>query len=250
MDARCSQDRPETTSVVRGLPLKAHGAAIVCCMSNRLSPASQRESRAFLVMELLEGGTLRDELHRVGRLEPSRILQVFRGVCAAVDAAHQRALIHRDLKPENIFISNSAADRTGETIKVLDFGLAKFLPEDSDSSPTLVTAQTQSGALIGTSAYMSPEQLLGERLDVRWDLWALAVIAYETLTGAPPFSAAPGPEWRRAVLSGNFTPLTKHFDDSPETWQSFFERSFATDVARRPRSAAEFLRQVEQTFGA
>jgi serine/threonine-protein kinase len=203
----------------------------------------ESETRAFLVMELLKGGTLRDELVHHKRLSPSRMVHVFRGICAAVDAAHQRDLIHRDLKPENIFITSG--DGNGETIKVLDFGLAKFLPVNDDSSPTRMTAATHTGMLIGTPAYMSPEQLRGAELDVQWDLWALTVMAYETLTGALPFAAAAG-DWRQAVLSGRFTPLSDHLDNPSEQWVSFFTRSFADDRTQRPQTAAEFLNWLEQ----
>jgi len=206
------------------------------------------DSRAFLVMELLAGGTLRDELGRHQRLSPSRTVQIFRGVCAAVEAAHQRDLIHRDLKPENIFIAR-AGDGTSEVVKVLDFGLAKFLPSQGDSAPTRGTTATQTGILVGTPAYMSPEQLLGENLDVQWDLWALTVIAYEMLTGTLPFATTPANEWRRMVLSGIFKPLSEHFNNPPEQWQSFFDRWFIGDRSQRPRTAAEFFKQLEQAFG-
>lgn len=206
----------------------------------------EAEARAFLVMELLEGSTLREELTRQKRLEPSRIVHIFRGVCGAVEAAHQRDLIHRDLKPENIFIANSAG-ATRDVIKVLDFGIAKFLPAHDGSSPTRVTVATHTGMLIGTPAYMSPEQLLGEGLEVGWDLWALSVVVYEILTGALPFAASRG-DGRKPVLSGDFTPLREHFDNPPERWLSFFARCFAVDRAARPRSAAELLYHIELAF--
>ena len=96
---------------------------------------------------------------------------------------------------------------------------------------------------------MSPKQLLGEDLDVSWDLWALTVIAYETLTGALPFATSPVSDWRRVVLSGTFMPLSEHFKDAPERWQTFFLRWFAEDRSLRPRTATEFFKQLEQTFG-
>jgi serine/threonine-protein kinase len=206
------------------------------------------DTRAFLVMELLEGVTLRDELNQRQRLEPSRLVAIFRGVCAAVEAAHQRDLIHRDLKPENIFLARGAGEN-GEVIKVLDFGIAKFLPADDGSAPTLASAATNTGVLVGTPAYMSPEQLLGENLNVGWDLWALTVVAYESLTGAQPFAASTGGDWRRAVLSGNLTPLSEYIDRPPERWESFFLRSFADDRTKRPASVAGFLSQLEGAFG-
>jgi serine/threonine-protein kinase len=206
----------------------------------------EAESRAFLVMELLEGRTLRDELNRDKRLAPSRVRQILCGVCAAVQAAHQRQLIHRDLKPQNIFLARGT-DAVSEAVKVLDFGISKFLPADDESAPTRTRAETEAGALVGTPAYMSPEQLAGERLDAHWDLWALAVVAYEALTGALPF-AATGTEWQRAVLAGDFTPVAEHVAEAPAKWQSFFRRCFSTDRRERPGSASEFFRLLEQTL--
>jgi serine/threonine-protein kinase len=150
------------------------------------------------------------------------------------------------LKPENIFIANSAGGAR-DVIKVLDFGIAKFLPAHDGSSPTRMTVATHTGILVGTPAYMSPEQLLGEDLDVGWDLWALSVVAYEILTGALPFAASRG-DGRKAALSGDFTPLREHLDNPPERWLSFFARCFAVDRAGRPQSAAEFLYHIEQAF--
>ena len=206
--------------------------------------------RAFLVMELLEGVTLRDELKRQTRLEPSRTVQIFRGVCAAVEAAHRRQLIHRDLKPENIFLLRpDGVDKTEETVKVLDFGIAKFLRSCDDAAATCTDFETGAGILVGTMAYMSPEQVAGESPDVPWDLWALAVVAYETLTGALPFAAASAGDWRRAVLSCSFTPLAEHLKDPPAQWQAFFAGCFSTNRAERPRSAQEFLRNLESMTG-
>ena len=206
--------------------------------------------RAFLVMELLEGVTLRDELKRRKRLEPSRTLEICRGVCAAVEAAHRRQLIHRDLKPENIFLLRpEGVDEGEETVKVLDFGIAKFLRSCDDAAATRTDFETGAGILVGTMAYMSPEQLLGESPDVSWDLWALAVVAYETLTGTLPFATASAGDWRRAVLAGSFTPLARHLKDPPAQWQAFFARCFATNGIERPRSAEEFLRHLETAAG-
>jgi eukaryotic-like serine/threonine-protein kinase len=202
--------------------------------------------RAFLVMELLKGVTLRDELKLRTRLNPSRTVGIMRGVCAAVEAAHRRQLIHRDLKPENIFLSRSEhAETGGETVKVLDFGIAKFLSSSDDAAVTRTGFDTHPGILVGTVAYMSPEQLTGESPAVSWDLWALGVVVYETLTGALPFKPVPVEDWKSTVLSGRFTPLTEHLKDPPSPWQTFFAGCFAVDRAKRPRSAEEFLHNLE-----
>jgi tRNA A-37 threonylcarbamoyl transferase component Bud32 len=203
----------------------------------------ESDGRAFLVMELLEGFTLREELRRSGRLSPSRLAEVFRGVCAGVEAAHRQQLIHRDLKPANIFIA-LRADEMGEVVKVLDFGIAKFLPVADDSTPTRTRAETHTGVLVGTPAYMSPEQLLGEKLDSLWDVWALSVVAYEALTGALPFLGTS--DWQSAVISGRFTPLSVHLPEAPARWKSFFDRCFSIDRRRRPASAEELLEQLER----
>ena len=197
------------------------------------------ETRAFLVMELLEGRTLRQELQRQKRLSAARTLDTLRGVAAAVEAAHRRQLIHRDLKPENIFLVRS---ETGEVPKVLDFGVAKFLPAAGDS-----TLDTGTGLLVGTLHYMAPEQVRGEPVDLSWDLWALAVIAYELLTGARPFAGA-GAEWQGALLAGRFTPIAQHLPEAPPRWQEFFARALALEPAPRPNSAREFLAEFEQAF--
>jgi len=203
--------------------------------------------RAFLVMELLDGATLRDQLKSHGCLTAARMAEIFRPVCSAVDAAHRHQLIHRDLKPENIFLVRNGDTET-ETVKVLDFGVAKFLDASEAVPESQNDAVTESGVLVGTLGYMSPEQLLGEKAAISWDVWALAVTAYETLTGALPFPAADRVTWRQSVLAGRYTPLSEYLKDSPISWQEFFARSLAVELTVRPQSASEFLRDLEQAF--
>jgi eukaryotic-like serine/threonine-protein kinase len=204
----------------------------------------EADTRGFLVMELLKGHSLRDELHRRQRVDSDRTLWIMRGVCAGVEAAHRRQLIHRDLKPENIFLATG--DGT-EVVKVLDFGIAKFLgpPDDASSGDT---AATHTGMLIGTPAYMSPEQLLGGSPDMRWDLWALSVVAYESLTGALPFAATSPREWHNAILSGRFTPLHDYLTNPPSSWTAFFESAFNVRTVDRPGSPREFLSRLEEAL--
>jgi serine/threonine protein kinase len=204
-------------------------------------------TRAFLVMELLDGVTLREELKMYKRLGAARALGIFRPVCSAVDAAHRHQLIHRDLKPENIFLSQSS-DSGGELVKILDFGVAKFLPAADEAPESQSVTETGAGILVGTVGYMSPEQLLGERPAISWDLWALAVVVYETLAGALPFPVANRETWRRSVLAGSYTPLQEHLADPPACWQEFFARSLAMDRARRPPSAIAFFRDLEKAL--
>ncbi len=207
------------------------------------------DRHAFLVMELLEGTTLRDELKRMTRLDPARTVGIFRGVCAGVDAAHRRQIIHRDLKPENIFLAEAEGlEKSGETVKVLDFGVAKTLEMPGELAETLTGFETDSGVLVGTFAYLSPEQLMGESPGVLWDLWALAVVAYETLAGRLPFGSVSKDEWRASVLAGRFEPLDASLKDPPAAWEGLFADCFAQDRAKRPASAAELFRRLEKAL--
>lgn len=198
------------------------------------------DTRAYLVMELLDGTSLREELKRQGKLPPPRTVEILRGVCAAVEAAHRHQLIHRDLKPENIFLARSEA---GENTKVLDFGVAKFLP-----TATQTTSDTQGSLLVGTLQYMSPEQLQGQLVDVTWDLWALAVVAYEMLSGTLPFAGATSAELYATILAGDFTPVSTSLPESPASWQEFFVGALALERQRRPNSAAAFFCQLERAL--
>jgi hypothetical protein len=199
------------------------------------------ERHAFLVMELLEGVTLADEVKRSGRLMPARVVEIFRGVCAAVAAAHQQHLIHRDLKPANIFLAQGSDG--AEVVKVLDFGVAKLLPVMDDATPMQTSDPTGRGVLVGTPAYMSPEQLLGGVPDPAWDLWALAVVAYEALMGARPF-AVDRVGWQAQILAGAFTPLSSHLAEPPIAWEPFFRCCLSTQRDERPASATEFLERL------
>src|SRR5947207_6266190 len=139
----------------------------------------------YIVMELLEGRTLRDLLAREAPLDPARAVSIMLQASAAVGAAHQAGLIHRDLKPANIFIEQRS--NLPAVVKVLDFGVAKFVVEEHDDEYKTLT---QVGAIIGTPRYMSPEQCSGAApLTPASDVYSLGIILYEMLTGAVPFSA-------------------------------------------------------------
>jgi serine/threonine-protein kinase len=201
------------------------------------------DTRVFLVMELLEGVTLRQRFEQQKRFAPQQILQVLGGVCAGLEAAHENGLIHRDLKPENIFLVQSGA---GEVTKILDFGLAKFLV--SPGNPAAATVETVAGVLMGTPQYMSPDQLSGEAASAAWDIWALAVIAYEMLTGAHPFPATSVGQMHHSIISGRFTPLSTLLPDAPAEWQQFFELALSPKTSVRPQSAKEFVSALGKAF--
>jgi eukaryotic-like serine/threonine-protein kinase len=197
--------------------------------------------RVFLVMELLEGKTLRDELRANKRLSPARTLQVFEGICAGASTAHARGLIHRDLKPENIFLAQADAH---EVVKITDFGIAKILPGSPED-----TSDSRTATMAGTLRYMSPEQLRGRAASPRWDLWAMSVMAYEALCGGAPFSAETFASLENAIRAAHFEPVAGRLPQAPHRWQAFFERVFAPDEGARPQSVAEFWSELQKTLG-
>jgi eukaryotic-like serine/threonine-protein kinase len=142
---------------------------------------------AYLIMELVKGEDLRHVLQREGRLDSDKSMRILTAVCAAIGAAHREGVLHRDLKPENILLPEG-----GSAAKVLDFGVAKLvvdeLPKDGDEGGTEAhTALTAVGMIIGTPAYMAPEQFHAVEADARTDVFSLGVVAYEMLSGDLPF---------------------------------------------------------------
>ena len=143
---------------------------------------------SYLVMELVEGETLADRIAR-GRIPADDAIQLFLQIAEGLEAAHDKGVIHRDLKPANVVVSAEGR------VKVLDFGLAKAMSPDTDpsgdpdlsASPTMTLAATQMGVVLGTAAYMSPEQARGLAVDQRADIWALGACLFETLAGKKAF---------------------------------------------------------------
>src|ERR1051325_2780431 len=142
------------------------------------------EAPAFIVMEMVEGYSLRELLEQQQRLAPERPVALMREICNGVGAAHRHEVIHRDIKPDNIIVLPPGAHGEHESAKVLDFGIAKL--RDLASDNTL----TQAGMVMGTPYYMSPEQCRAEPLDPRSDVYSLGAMLYEMLAGAPPFMAS------------------------------------------------------------
>lgn len=129
----------------------------------------------YIVMEYVDGRTLREVIRREGRLQPQRALEVGAEICAALEAAHRAGIVHRDIKPGNVML-----DRRG-AVKVMDFGIARAMADSSG-------AMTTTADVTGTAAYLSPEQARGEHVDVRSDIYSTGCLLYELLTGTPPFT--------------------------------------------------------------
>ena len=197
----------------------------------------------YLVMELLEGRTLRDVLAKEAPLDAARAVSLMMQISAAVAAAHEAGIIHRDLKPANIFIVQRA--EVPAVVKVLDFGIAKLAAEAFEDEDPLTL--TQVGAMIGTPRYMSPEQCDGAELTPAADVYSLGVILYEMLTGTVPFSGS--------------TPLSiamKHTSETPRNPRDFvstippaLEQMVLHTLEKRPQdrpaNAAEFRKELLAT---
>jgi serine/threonine protein kinase len=216
-----------------GLAASLRSVHVVQVLDDGLDPAS---GAPFIVMELLEGETLAERLSRVKRLRSQVVAQIITQIARGLARAHDAGLIHRDLKPDNILIVRNDDE---ELLKVLDFGIAKWLTPGSPSSGTLA------GQMLGTPAYMSPEHFANStRIDHRADLWSLGVIAFECMTGERPFQGDSLVSLALSVGSGRI-PMASRLADVPDGFDAWFARAVAQDPAQRFPSArimAEELR--------
>jgi tRNA A-37 threonylcarbamoyl transferase component Bud32 len=192
------------------------------------------DGAAFLVMEYVHGRDLRATLRGDGPLPPSRVAELMLSIAGPVDAAHRQGILHRDLKPENILLPED-----GEAAKVLDFGVAKLVSadendqDDNEASDTLTLA----GQPIGTPSYMAPEQLAGSRVSRKTDVFALGVMAYELLTGVPPFGRGPLVEIATRQRTGA-GPIER--TDVPAVMAAAIARALSPNPDERPDSATAF----------
>jgi beta-lactam-binding protein with PASTA domain/predicted Ser/Thr protein kinase len=180
----------------------------------------------FIVMEYVEGRTLREILRTQGRMLPQRAMEITADVCAALEHAHQQGLVHRDIKPANVMIS------AGGVVKVMDFGIARAL---SQSSSTM----TQTAAVVGTAQYLSPEQARGEHVDARSDVYSTGCFLYELLTHQPPFTGdSPVAVAYQHVLEDPTLPSTLNPDVEPAA-ESVVMKAMAKNPGNRYQTAAE-----------
>ncbi len=205
------------------------------------------EGRPFLVMEYVQGRTL-NRLVRKGRLTVSRVLEIVEAVASALDEAHSRGIVHRDIKPSNIMVNDRGQ------VKVLDFGLAKQLNEDKihESEPeaqTLLAVHTRSGAMIGTPAYLSPEQAMGGEVDGRSDLFALGGVFYECVTGHAAFPGTSLIEIAANVLHLDPPPPSSISATVPPELDSIILKALAKNPEKRYQSAAELIADVRSVRG-
>jgi serine/threonine protein kinase/Tfp pilus assembly protein PilF len=197
------------------------------------------EGRPFLVMELARGRSL-SEVMQKGELNLPRAVEIVRDIALALVEAHARGVVHRDIKPSNIMIDDSGR------VKVLDFGLAKQLNKDSvlSSEPeaqTLLSTETRSGVVLGTPAYLSPEQAIGGAIDGRSDLFALGTLLYEAITGRTPFAGNSFIEIAANVLHVQPAEPSKVNSHVPKELDFIAMKALAKKPNKRYQSAREFI---------
>ncbi len=203
----------------------------------------EAEGKRFIVMELVEGETLAQRLGK-GSLPVNEALGICRQIAEGLEAAHEKGVVHRDLKPANVMITE------GDKVKILDFGLAKALsgetqPVEASQSPTLTEAMTRPGIILGTAAYMSPEQAKGRSVDKRADIWAWGCILYECLTGKKVFEGETVTETLAAILRGE-----PDWEALPETTpaaiRTLLRRCLERDMSRRFHHADDLRILIEE----
>jgi TolB-like protein len=189
----------------------------------------------YIAMELLEGAPLGERLAR-GPLAVDEALALGRGILAALQALHAKGVVHRDLKPSNVFL-------TPHGVKLLDFGLARPLPQDLTRTMETGTELTRPGLLVGTPRYMAPEQVLGHDVDARTDLFSAAAILYEAVAGRPAFLGTTVVEVLSATLHEQ--PPALAGDAAVTAFDRALRRALAKSPADRPGSAAEMARELD-----
>jgi Tol biopolymer transport system component len=202
----------------------------------------------YLVMELVPGETLRERVMREGALPVEEALAIAKQIAEALEAAHEKSIIHRDLKPANVKVTSEGK------VKVLDFGLAKaFAGEeavsDPSNSPTLSQAATLQGVILGTAAYMSPEQARGKSVDKRTDIWAFGCVLYELLTGKQAFTGEDITEILAAVVMKEpaFDALPAK---TPPALQTLLSRCLRKDRRQRLPDAGAMRIEIEDALAA
>jgi serine/threonine protein kinase len=194
--------------------------------------------QAFIAMEMLEGEPLSVRIARLGRLPPEEVVRFLTDVLRAMQKAHEAGIIHRDLKPDNLFICKDEP----EFAKVLDFGVAKIKKGAFGEGTGL---GTQTGMMLGTPYYMSPEQAQAKEIDPRSDLWSVAVIAFEALLGRRPFEAEAFGDLVIAICTAP-TPIPSRFGPVPHGFDEWFVRGTQRDPARRFASARDMAEELER----
>lgn len=205
------------------------------------------DGEPYILMEFLEGDSLQKIIAQQGRLDLATAQEVARQAGSALSAAHAAGIVHRDLKPENLFLVPDATTPLGFTVKVLDFGIAKVSQREDHNS----AVRTQAGLLMGSPAYMSPEQCRDSSdVDHRTDIYSMAIIVYEMLAGVTPFLSKSATEMLVLQLSAEPPPLRQHVPDLPENLDRAITRALSKDREIRYGSVDYFVGALLGTYPA
>jgi serine/threonine-protein kinase len=199
----------------------------------------------YIVMEMLEGKNLNQTVRRGGPMPAERAIPILVAVCGALEEAHSLGIVHRDMKPENIFICQQAGLK--DYPKVLDFGLAKVTEAQMKPGSVILT---QEGMVFGTPEFMSPEQAQGKTLDARSDIYSLAVILYEVLTGKLPFSARTPMEYIQKHVMEQPIPLNQRVEGKtfPAALEAVINRALSKNADDRYQTAGEFADALQHSL--
>jgi serine/threonine-protein kinase len=191
--------------------------------------AGEDEGRPYIVMECVEGETLRERLDREGTLAPAEAVGLAVQACAGLEAAHAAGLVHRDVKPQNLIV------RTDGTLKIADFGIARAAEQ---------TRVTQVGTVLGTAAYLAPEQAAGEEVTAAADLYSLGAVLYELLTGRTPYEFETLAQLVHMQQAGTIQPVGELAPEVSPTLEEVVMRCLARKPAYRPASAVELAGEL------
>lgn len=186
--------------------------------------AGEEDDLGYIAMEMLQGTTLKEWSRKPNLLPLEKVISILATVAEAMDYAHQQGVVHRDIKPANIMLT------TDDVVKVMDFGIAKMA----------TSSKTQTNIVLGTPTYMSPEQIAGKKVDGRTDIFSLAVVMFELLTGRPPFTADNVSALLFAIAHTPHLSLKAIRPDLPPAIKEVLDRALQKDPARRYRRAGEF----------
>jgi eukaryotic-like serine/threonine-protein kinase len=191
----------------------------------RVYDAGETDGRPFIVMEYVSGDTLADR----GKIAPEAAVALALQACAGLQHAHDAGLIHRDVKPANLLV------REDDVLKIADFGIARAVEQ---------TRLTQQGTVLGTAAYLSPEQTAGEEVTAAADVYSLGAVVYELLTGRPPYAFSSLPELAEKQSAGLITPVRDLEPAVPPAVEAAVMHALARDPSFRPASASELAHEL------